>query len=1195
MYFKQIELFGFKSFADKTQVNLEPGITAIVGPNGCGKSNILDALRWALGEQSPKALRGAHMQDVIFNGSEHRAATGMAEVTLTFDNADFRLPLDFAEVQVSRRVYRSGESEYLINKSPCRLRDVQELFMDTGIGTNAYSLIGQGKIDLVLSSKPDDRRYLFEEAAGIIKYKSRKRVAMRKLDSAEQNLLRLADIIGEVKRQMRSLKRQVNAAIRHRELTELLRELEIRNAWLRYNELSGQITDLKNKFTTAQDAYEKAEAESSQSEAEAEKLNLKRIELERVLMARRDSEYSVDSEMEKLEGQIALTGKEIEFSITQQNTAEKEEEEFKARAAELEAAHGNTEAQGNELRSKLTSAETELNEKQAAFDAAEQRVAEAEEAVEAMRAQTLETINTRNKAQTELETVAVGLSNIDTQLNAIYERQNGLNERSDGLSGPLEEAQRSQSGHAEALAAAQKERQAQSQLRDEKSVAFTAVNTQWQDLREQKSSHDARLKSLRELRDNYEGFAAGVKSVMKSKQEGLPHAKGVIGPVGDLLSTDDAYRRAIEAALGGGINNIVTQKAEDAKSSISFLKETKSGRVTFLPLDTIRTRGNGGGHALESKQGVIGKALSHVHCEAIVLPAIEHLLQNTLIVETIDDAIRIARGGGRFPRLVTLDGEMVSSSGAVTGGRTRHDKSGLLGRSAEIEGLEASVASAGERLETLQKEGQTLTGQLQTLEEAINALAALEAELGGKLSKAGVEVARYTTELENLHGTIQQLAEERDTLAAKRGSLEAQRDQAQHKVRAVESDDEALRRKNADVQEVASKARHSLSLGGEGLADLRVSMASITQNIEESVRNKRREEREHALALQESEARAALRARLKTAQSEHEAKIADSVERSKALSETKDEAHAKVLESQKEQQELLEKIKAASNTLKTLREQAAAFQKEVHALELELSHKEDRVQFFQERILAEYNLALASLDESGAGTDEYSEEEREKLIDDHRKQLQRLGAVNLMAIEEYETLEQRDNFLTTQEEDLSTARETLLSVVERIDNTIREMFLDTFNTVGENFKTFFRRLFNGGQARIYLLDEDDPLESGIEIEARPPGKKPQTISLLSGGEQALTAIALLFGIFKAKPSPFCVLDEVDAPLDDANIGRFLDLVDDFTSLSQFIIITHSKRTMGHADVLFGVTQQERGVSQLVSVHLDEVKDANTAA
>lgn len=1191
MYFKNIELSGFKSFADRTYLPFEPGITAIIGPNGSGKSNILDALRWVLGEQSPKSLRGSHMQDVIFNGSEHRAATGMAEVTVVFDNADSRLPVDFAEVQVTRRLYRSGESEYLLNKTPCRLRDIQELFMDTGIGTNAYSLIGQGKIDMVLSSKPEDRRFLFEEAAGIIKYKTRKRTAIRKLENADQNLLRLRDVITEVERQTRSLKRQVSAAMRHRKLTEELRELEIRSAWLKFRQLTAEADSLKKQYATTQNAYEALSAELSSQEAQEEKLNLERIEVERMLTERREGVHQIDTDMERLESDIALLRKELDFSKQQQEQARAEHDEYQERAARVLEHCRATEERAAAIHADIQDGNAALAAKQKECDALSRRLEEAERRVEEMRARAAEAVHSRSRTQNELETVEEGLQRLGTLLADISLRQEQQEARIETVRNDhAARADLARQGR-ERLAALQQDRHRVTQEHGKAAGALEKTAGTLQTLREQKSSLEARLRSLRELRDSYEGYAAGVRAVMQAKLEGVPACQGILGPVGELLVTDRAHEVAIEAALGGNINNVVVEHADAAKDAISFLKENRAGRVTFLPLDTIRGSRHDDTDAIGGMPGIVGPAIQYVQFDPHIRPAVEYLLWNTVIVETIDDAIRIARSERRFPRLVTLEGEVVSSAGAVTGGRTKHESRGLLGRGAEIDELEGQVADVAATIAATGGQVRDLGEKLNDLARRRDQLQAEEDEARRGLSEIEVALARLSAELENLNLATAQLARERDAACAQREELEQRRKEALERVSGIESDDEALQRRMAEAQEGAAQARQALSVSSDMLADLRVRLAELTQNFEEAERNRQREMREHEEALREAARRIEFIAELQAREKDLKEAVAEKTKMARTLSKRREQAQAKAIESQNRQQHILENASTLGQKLKELRELAGVKLKEVHALDKDLTHHEDQITFFQERIQTEYHVALPALTEEEVGTDELDEETRENTIKHHRAALERLGAVNLTAIEEYEALEQRLKFLVSQEEDLRKARETLSGVIERIDRTIIAMFNETFETVGENFKNYFRRLFNGGQARIYLLNEEDPLESGIEIEARPPGKKPQTISLLSGGEQALTAIALLFSIFSAKPSPFCVLDEVDAPLDDANIWRFLSLVDEFTSQSQFVIITHNKQTMGHADALFGVTQQERGVSQVVSVRFEEVADA----
>ncbi|HNZ47451.1 MAG TPA: chromosome segregation protein SMC [Candidatus Hydrogenedentes bacterium] len=1189
MYFKQIYLHGFKSFADPTTVTLDLGTTAIVGPNGCGKSNILDALRWGLGEQSAKTLRGSHMQDVIFSGSIGRPATGMAEVTLVFDNADGKLPLEYAEIEVTRRVYRNGDSEYLLNKSLCRLKDIQELFMDTGIGTNAYSLIGQGKIDLVLSSKPEDRRYLLEEAAGIIKYKTRKRVAMRKLESAEQNMLRLADIIAEVDRQMRTLKRQVNAAIRHRELTEQVRLLEIRNSWLQYNELSGQITDLKAQLSEATDHYHELAAKTSRQEAELEAITLKRHEASRALSECREKEYSLDSEMERLENQITLYRKEIEFITTRSVEAQAEAERLTLESTNLKNRSGSVSQELLEHTTKIQTLKQALEKSTKELENATKALQDTEIMIEALHERRVEAINVRNKAHTEIETVNTRITDIHKQRNTVEEsivvQKKRHQEARTVLEQFSEKAKVLQSNLTDIVTKKTESQTLQRNLNQE----HARINQEWQSLREKISSEEGRLKSLIELRDSYEGFAVGVRAVMMGKQREFKGLSGIIGPAGDLVSTEKQYRFALEAALGGNINNVVVRLADDAKSAIEFLKENRAGRVTFLPLDTIRPARNEDAASFDNMKGVVGALIQFVECDAEVLPAIQYLLYNTLLVETIDDAIRISRSEKHHPRLVTLEGEVVTSAGTVTGGRTKTDSHGLLGRSAEIEELEESTRQRKKQIKKLEEQGLRIAAKIQDLSDALKSIEASENDIRKTAGAHEVALARHATEEANLSAMLDSLEKQKENLNAQEKDLAERLQAARSNIAGMDGDDQAIQGNFEETQQLALVQKEELAALAKLNTEQRVELAETIKSYEELQRDLDRSSRGGDEMLEKANLHHQQIEAFKKQISDLELKINNTITQSKALSEKRDHAHEAVLVKNKDLQFLQESTDKLTIQVKENREKENIQQKKVHKLELDCSQKEERVRSFVERIATEYNLVLSSLTEKEVGVDEYDEQEREARIQESRNALQRLGNVNLAAIDEYESLEKREAFLKSQNDDLIKAKETLLGVVKRIDQTTEEMFLQTFKQISENFQHYFRRLFNGGQARLFLLDDNTPLDCGIEIEARPPGKKPQTISLLSGGEQALTAIALLFSIFAAKPSPFCVLDEVDAPLDDVNVGRFLNIVNEFTEHSQFIMITHNKQTMAHANAIFGVTQQEAGVSQLVSVHLEEAE------
>ena len=1184
MYFKQLQMSGFKSFADPTTVRFEPGTTAIVGPNGCGKSNILDALKWVLGEQRAKELRGSHMQDIVFNGSENRLPMGMSEVTVTFDNADQKLPVDFTEIEVTRRLYRSGESEYLLNRQTCRLKDIAEMFMDTGIGTSAYSMISQGKMDMIISSKPEDRRHIFEEAAGIIKYKTRKRIALRRLDTANQNLLRLTDIIAEVERQMRSLKRQVNAAIRYRELSDELKDLEIRSAWLQYDRLSEEIKNLKAQFADAQNEFEKQNAVISDREAALENYSLQRAENERVLLARRESVHQIDSEVDLAERSVALLKQQVEFTDEQQGQAGRERLELQKRCGEITARIAEADTVLETVRGEIGQSQSSSQEKLNQHGQLELWVGEADTKVEAVRTREAAQLSNRSKAVTELEALDNAIDALDTQLKSVYARQETESARRADLLTRIEQTRIEETNSMGELSTIESQGAGLRESFETKTTEAKRRHEEAHNLRQQHSRLDARLESLRELRDTYEGFADGVSAVMRAENDApLP---GVIGPAGDLLAAQPGYERAIEAALGNSIHNIVVESADAARAAVAHLTTHRAGRVTFLPLDRLNITTPDSSFAAPG-DGVIGAALDYIDYEARLHPAVAFLLQNAVIVEDLDAAMRLSRTRPGNARFVTREGDVVTSDGTVTGGRVEHEGRGLIGRSAEIEQLEAESGQMANAVVSVAAQAESLTEEAAALKLEIEANDAAQRTCRAKLNELGVALASMESESKALAEVLADLTRQRDEFSERRSAMEDHRREVTSHVENMDSAEEALRTEMADVQRAASEQRHALSVVANELSDLRMHEATLRQRLEEVERDRNREQ--HALeeAQQEIVKREALTEQLEKDREGLDGEIKMNIERMRALSETKEEAGAKVVDAENEQKQITQQIEGIEKELKESRSLVRDAQTRVHELELELRTDEERVGFFQERILTEYNVALSALKEEDIGTDDYDSDDRDKMVSDIRHKLQRMGEVNLMAIEEFETLEKRYEFLSTQAKDLEQARETLMSVIERCDTTIRAMFLESFEEIANHFRNYFRRLFNGGQARVYLLDEDDPLESGIEIEARPPGKKPQSISLLSGGECAMTAVALLFSIFKAKPSPFCVLDEVDAPLDDANIGRFLGLLDEFTDQSQFVIITHNKQTMARADALYGVTQQERGVSTLVSVRMSE--------
>lgn len=1192
MYLKQIELIGFKSFPERTVLVFNPGITAIVGPNGCGKSNILDAIRWVLGEQSARELRTFQMAEVIFNGSEHRSPLGMAEVTLTLDNHDGQLPIEYSEVQVTRRVYRSGEGEYFLNKSPCRLKDITELFMDTGIGTDAYSIIGQGKIDQIISTHPEDRRELFEEVAGIVKYKSRRKIAIRKLESSEQNLLRLGDIIAEIERQLRSLKRQAHLAQRYRNLVQRLKELEIRNAWFAFNSLQERIRDQSQFLTEKKEQLQQLLNTLHQLEAEEEESLWKRQEIEKHLTERRETHYQIESSLEQLESQLELISKEIEF--TQYRIQSAEEERTQLLDSVDRIAHQMAE-QEKERQFHIQRQE-ELNRLIQQYKEEEQQLLDELQKTESELAEKqkwlLEEITSKSQHQTLIQSLEIQRQNILKQQDELRQQLSHITHQYEVLNKEQSELEVQIRTVQDTVEQTEREIQQCEDKQKELNDIHQKEVKSLQQLRESMTRLEARLYSLQELREKYEGYTAGVRAIMSAKNEGILLGEHILGPIGDLIQTERGYEVAIESALGANINNIVVRTADSAKLAIAFLKERWAGRVTFLPLDTLRPGTMETFTELDSAPGVVGPAIKYVHVEEELLPAVQYLLYNTYIVQTIDDAIHIAKTSTRYPRLVTLDGEVITPSGAVTGGRTRHESRGVLTRVTEIQDLQHQLANLQEEIHQAITKISEIEQNLSEIQQQLNRSQQHKSERISEIQSLQIQSARIHAQLEQIkhqeqtvQSSLSQLETELQRLDEERKQME---EQTPHRLR----DDAKLREEIDQLQAGVNLIRARIEQKRSQLSEIRIQLTQVQSHVTEIEHTIARLQHEQIQHRADAEAIAYQILELSQLLEGKQEQIKSVREQLSALSEQRAHAQREMVATQEQYQQYIQKFEETNRHIKELRQTTQAIQEQQLQMEVELSRLNQQAEFMRERILEEYQVDLSTLTYSEVGADEWDETERAQQIEQIKQQIQRMGTVNPMAIEEYEQLQQRYEFLIAQQKDLVQAKEKLQEVIRKIDETVLSLFTQTFKQVNEHFKEYFRRIFGGGHARLYLADESDPLESGIEIEARPPGKKPQSIHLLSGGEQALVAIALLFAIFKTKPTPFCFLDEVDAPLDDNNISRFLELVKEFTQTSQFIIITHNKQTMAQADAIIGITQQERGVSEIISVKLKELEETN---
>lgn len=1178
MKIKRIDILGFKSFVDKVSLDFQAGITAVLGPNGCGKSNIVDAIRWAMGEQNAKNLRGRSMEDVIFGGSESRRPLGMAEVSMTFANEDGVGPpayRDYAEIMITRRLYRNGESEYLINKTPCRLLDIAELFMDTGIGARAYSIIEQGKIGMILNSKPEDRRYLIEEAAGVTKYKSRKKSALRKIDATRQNLLRLGDIVSEVKRQLGSLKRQAQKAERFRECREELRNLESRFARERYAELQAEILSLGRQEQNQTQLQEGAAAELAQAELQLEELRLRQAVAEREVASGQEKVFHLTAELQRVEGQIGFGAKEQESLQRQQQRMAEESADVARRLQEADH-------EEELLRQSGTSLGSDLEQEKGRLAADEGALAELAEAER-------ETATQLEDSRRNLFALLTDLSRLGNQHEDARRRLLSLEERAgrnrkeavslrehqeqaQEMMGELELVLRGFRDRKNALVEEQTETQEQLRLLRRQIEENESTLLQ---RREEVGRHRSRLESLQELERNLEGYGGGVKNLLRATHL----AEQFLGLAADLMEVPAQWEAAVEAVLGERLQALRVDSAEPARQGLELLRQ-QGGRGTFLlplaaPVGTV-----------DFADGI--ELIGQVKPKAGAETSVANLLAGAYLVDDLAPYF-----GSKLPAgllLVNAAGETLSWRGELSGGRSEGGGSGLLHKKREIKELSGLVEIQTAEVEVLQQQRLQLREDLQRAEEALREIGAALHRKDLKLFDNEKDLSRLRQEAERLSERLEVLSMEEDLLHEERNELEGQLQESASGCSAKEQEKLALEQSVALLQEELQVRRRAQESVRDRVTTLKVRVASLREREEGSRRNLER------LGRLRTELRG--QTHLLTARNEEavreQARLQSEAERLEVelglLLRKRDEEQQRFQQLRERFDAGSEAVAAQEETLKVLRQRLQQSRESLAALQLKIRELELEAEHLRQAILDRYRLDLAE----AAGEDEppLDADLARRRMEELRDIIEGIGEVNLTAIEEYRELEERSLFLTTQQEDLRKSLEGLQTAITKINRTTRKRFRETFDLVNAKFQEVFPRLFRGGKAELQLTDSEDLLETGIEIVVQPPGKRLQSVNLLSGGEKALTAVALIFAIFLIKPSPFCMLDEVDAPLDDANIGRFSEMVREMSAISQFIIITHSKRTMEIADTLYGVTMEEPGVSKLVSVRMHDLQVAN---
>jgi chromosome segregation protein len=1182
MKLKSLEVIGFKSFVDRLHLSFPGGITTIVGPNGCGKSNVVDAVLWAIGERSAKHLRGRLMEDVIFNGTDGRKPLGMAEVNLTFSNEDGSAPEtygQYSEITVTRRLYRSGESEYLINKVPCRLRDITDLFLDTGIGVNGYSIVEQGRVEHLINANPQDRRFLIEEAAGIAKYKERKRLALMKMEATQQNLLRIQDIIAEVKRQIVTLERQVKRAEEYKAIRKEVKEIEIRFALQEYGELSEKGEAARGYLKALRDRELEISSQNAKKEALIENMRLRGMEEEEKLR-------SLQQEVFELGRKIQKTENEIEFFHREEGGLQKQESQF------IEEIRESLHAWRGTRRERWR---TEQSKKEL-----EEGSRENEEILKELETLFNDFRSTHQELLEELEAEKVELIDTLTQLTSLKNRLTHLEERKEDFQKRIrsnlketEEVRTRLAQLEEALSEKVKERELNLSIQSVYQVekvrwegeleglkkTFHQRQTERSVLEETLRQDRSRYFSLKELQENYEGYEKGVRSILLRKREEQEKWKGILGAVADILEPDPKFEIPLEAVLGQRLQYLIVAGESEAMEAISFLKRESLGRGSFLP---VGVKGNQVQSSYAEEREPI-PLLKFVKVKEGFAPIAEFLIGDVGVVEHLEGALHWIKKEGGFGTLVTLEGEVVERSGVVSGGSLDQGLS-LLERRREIKDLELRIKETEEESRKAYEEEERLQKEIGEKEIQLE-------ERRKEIQEKEIELLHQERDLEGLKKEISQSHQQMEVIQFEQKQLEVEEEDLEKEKREVAAQMEREEAKKRDGEEKVQLLKKKVEEVGEGTEDLggtitekKVFLASVEerkrglegqiQNLSETQRSLKEQIFKKVKGVRECRMEgASLHKKIQ----QYERELKESLETYRM--------NEGALSTQKEKVETLSnEWKEVEASSKYLRRELEEVRQKIHEEEILASEIQLKLTHLQESIKERYGTTLST--SIGASPEDFQKEEMSKRLAELKSALEGFGEVNLMAIEEYQKLKQRHDFLSEQQADLHQALDSLKKAILRINRTTTKRFLETFHLVNEKFKEVFTRLFKGGQASLILLDEQDPANTGIDIVAQPPGKKLQNIDLLSGGEKALVATALLFGLFMIKPTPFCLLDEMDAPLDDANINRFIELVKEFSKTSQFVIITHNKSTMEASNTLYGITMETPGVSKVVSVRLN---------
>lgn len=1181
MYLKRLELQGFKSFADRTVLEFKSGITSVIGPNGSGKSNISDAIRWVLGEQSMKSLRGSKSEDVIFAGTQARKSLGFAEVSMVIDNSDGKLPIEYSEVTVTRKIYRSGETGYFINKVPCRLKDVLELFMDTGIGKDGYSIIGQGKIDEILSNKSEDRRKIFEEAAGIVKYRTRKAESEKKLEQTKLNLLRINDILSEIETNIEPLKVQSEKAKKYLDLREELKNIEVGLFLHNISEYKEKLEKIVEdiKIVEEQNASENEKMQNLQKAKEELKNSIDEITSK--IEEMQNLSFESTNKIEKINSEIGISKERIQNNNVNSERLLKEIEEVKQRITELEEEQKQKLSKKENLATSREKFQKELDEKQKELEELTKKLSAKELEIEEKKK------NIEKNTDEKYELISE-ISSLDTNLENIEKREKAAKAEIQSLTLEIDSTRNDKQEKSKDFYDIEfKKNELSKSLKekaDKKSESMQKIkdfDTTLNNLVYEINMKDSRLKFLIETEKEKEGYTRSVKSLLNACEKDSKLNKGVNGVLANLISVDKKYETAIEMCLGQATQNIVTDTEEDAKKLVEYLRENKLGRASFLPVTSVK------GRKLDriiknSTEGVIGVASDLVKCNKKYEQIVLNLLGRTLIVENMDTAIQMAKLNSYSFRIVTLDGDIISNTGSITGGSIQTKTVNLLGRSREIEDLEKALKELQVKKEEVAKEKQDYT---ESVTDTIEEVTRIEKEL----QDIEVVYAAENQKILNIEDSISKLEARREKIKAELEELSKQKldnnmqkEEKQERINYLEKEIENISKvveefalNNKDNQKYIDDLNFditNLKISVTSFDESGTSIDEMVERIKQDIENNKQSILNKEENIQRiNEEKINLEANIVNLEEQInkiKSDVSNSSEIIEGLKANRIEANEKLKKSEEE-------ISIEFNTIEDIKG-------ELVKLDVKKTKLEQDLEQVVNNLWVEYELTPNNA-EGYKKPDNVQKAARD--VNSLRTQIKELGSINVDSIEEYKKTKERYEFMCEQRLDMENTAAKLRNIIQEMTQTMKEQFVEKFKEINKNFNEVFTELFGGGKAELRLEDENNVLECGIDIQAQPTGKKLQNMMLLSGGEKAFTAIALLFAILKINPAPFCVLDEIEAALDDVNVYRFAEYLKKFSAETQFLVITHRKGTMEAANTVYGITMEENGVSKLLSMKL----------